>query len=248
MKIKTVEIDGKKYKLEAKTLQLTELKFLDATKEDGTKAEAEGTFEAYVSVFGNVDSYGEIVDKGAFTQWLKDWFPRYPKCVLNHDWTQPVAKILEISEDEIGLKVKAQLLLELERAKETYILMKEGVLTDFSFGFSVEEDYVDPATNFRHLKKMAVWEVSPVLVGANRKATLSNIKSMDGEEDETEEETPANPEKDGEEKKGAVLSKANKAKVQAAITALTDLLEACEPDEAAAPAPAIKKAIKVIFN
>ena len=36
------------------------------------KADGEtGEFEGYGSVFGVVDSYGEVVDKGAFTESLK---------------------------------------------------------------------------------------------------------------------------------------------------------------------------------
>lgn len=240
---KTIEIEGKQRQVETKNYQVAKFVFPEV-KADAPVAE-QGIFEAYVSVFGNVDSYGDIVDKGAFDQWLKDWFPRYPKVVLNHDWTQPIAKIISIVEDELGLKVTAQLLLELPKAKETFILMREGVLTDFSFGFSIEEDFIDPATNFRHLKTLAIWECSPVLVGANRKATLTGLKSVDPAAEG--EEAPAPATEEPEVKKGAVLSKKNKALVQNAITALSDLLAAAS-EEAAAPQPEIKKAIKILVR
>src|SRR5680860_1081373 len=41
-----------------------------AGEEDGLE---EGQFEAIVSTFGNVDSYGDIVQPGAFTDTLKEW-------------------------------------------------------------------------------------------------------------------------------------------------------------------------------
>ncbi len=32
-----------------------------------------GEFEAVVAVFGNIDSYGDVIVKGAFAATLKDW-------------------------------------------------------------------------------------------------------------------------------------------------------------------------------
>ena len=182
-------IDGVKVKIQKFASPVTEIKVIDEEK---------GIIEAYVSIFGNVDSYGEIVDKGAFSESIKNHFPRYPKGVRDHDWTQPIAKTLEIKEDERGLYVKAKLILEIEKARETYILMKEGVLTDFSFGYRVDEDAIDPETGFRHLKKLTIYEWSPVLVGANPKTTLVNVKSGEqGEEEEEDteenEDTPTDP-------------------------------------------------------
>lgn len=258
IKLRTIEVDGQTKQIETKSFQVAKFVFPEDEKAaDGQK----GVFEAYVSVFGNVDSYGEVVDKGAFNEWLKDWTPRYPKVVRDHDWSKPIAKILEIKEDEIGLKVKAQLLLEIELARETYILMKEGVLTDFSFGYSVVDDYQDPATGARHLRKLAIWECSPVLVGANRSATLTGVKSADGSESEptepeaTPEPPVADPEPtpepapaDGEGKAGAVLSKKNRALVETARDALNALLDASEDDGKSDPVPAAQKAIKVLFQ
>lgn len=167
------KIDGEEVKLVAKIVstEASAFKVLDDEK---------GIFEAYVSVFGNVDSYGEIVDKGAFKDWLAEYGGRYPKGVWAHDWSEPIIKTLECREDERGLYVKGQFVLAVQRAAEIYALMKEGVITDFSFGFRVLEDYLDPATNARHLKKIAIYEYSPVLVGANSQATLIGVKT-DGE-------------------------------------------------------------------
>lgn len=245
--LKTIQINGQEKTLEVKSFQVAKIVFPDV-KADGEDAVKEGTFTAYVSVFNNKDAYGDVVMPGAFKDWITNWFPRYPKVVRDHDWTQPIAKILSIEEDDIGLKVTAQLLLEIEKAKETYILMKEGVITDFSFGYSIEEDEWDAVESVRRLKKIAVWEVSPVLVGANRSATLTSVKSVDPKKEEKQDD------KDVEVKKGAVLSKKNRSKIEAAIKALNELLESSATEEEGedegknAPADAEdSKTIKVKF-
>lgn len=171
-KVSIKTVDGQKVSMIEKNLSITNFKIIDEEK---------GIFEAYCSVFGNVDSYGEIVDKGAFVKWLAQYFDngvkRFPKCVWAHDWSEPIAATLECREDERGLYVKGQFVLEVQRAREVYALMKAGVITDFSFGFSVLDYYIDEATGLIHLKEIAIYEWSPVLVGANREATLTSVKS-----------------------------------------------------------------------
>ena len=171
-KVSLKTIDGQKVNMIERNLSLTGFKVLDEEK---------GIFEAHCSVFGNVDSYGEIVDKGAFVKWLAQYFDngvkRFPKCVWAHNWEEPIAATLECREDEVGLYVKGQFVLEVQRAREVYALMKAGVITDFSFGFSVLDYRVEESTGLIHLTEIAIYEWSPVLVGANREATLTSVKS-----------------------------------------------------------------------
>lgn len=182
-KIETTEkkIDGETVRIQAKNFSITGFKALDE----------EGTFEAHASVFGNVDSYGEVVDRGAFSKWLEQYFnnnvKRFPKCVWSHNWDEPIAQTLECYEDAKGLYVKGKFVMEVQRAREVYALMKAGVITDFSFGFRVLDYETDEKTGIRHLTEIAIYEWSPVLVGANRDATLDGVKT-DGEET-----TPADP-------------------------------------------------------
>ena len=136
-------------------------------------SEEKGIIEAYVSIFGNVDLTGEIIDKGAFADSLKI---KLPKGVWSHNWDQPIAKTLEAREDDKGLYIKGKLILEVQKAAEAYALMKEGVIDEFSIGYQVVEDETDKEGN-RHLKKIRLYEWSPVLVGANPKTELLNVKS-----------------------------------------------------------------------
>lgn len=241
--IKKMKLDGNEVKLELKGIPV-QIKVID---------DEQGIIEAYISVFDNVDSYGDVVVKGAFKDAIKNNFPRYPKGVWAHDWSLPIAKTLEIREDDRGLYVKGQLLLDIQKGKEAYILIKEGVMTDFSFGYEVDEADFDSNKGIRYLKKLTIYEWSPVLVGANSRATLLGVKS-DGqviEEQPSEPEQPApvqpvpkeemepNPVGPGkieepkepiepEVKAGRVLSEKNRDLIQRAVDDMNVLKESMD--------------------
>src|SRR3954468_15349729 len=67
----------------------------------------DGTFEGYGSIFGNVDSYGEIVEPGAFTASLVDARRkgRTIKMLWQHDPYQPIGIWEDLAEDSKGLYV-----------------------------------------------------------------------------------------------------------------------------------------------
>lgn len=175
--VKRMTLDGKPIKAELKSYAITGVKVVDAE---------EGIFEGYASVFGNVDSYGDIVEKGAFSETIKNWFPRYPKLVADHDWSKLIGKILEIREDNKGLYFKAKLTLGVQLAREKWELIKDGAQTDISFGYEVNESYMDKGN--RRLTRLTVYEISPVMVGANNQATITAFKSANGDQEIVEED------------------------------------------------------------
>lgn len=184
-----MRLEGEEKKLVIKAIRSTSIKQVEG--------EDTGIIEAYVSIFGNVDSYGDIVEPGAFKDAVDAFNAdgRYPKGIWAHDWSFPIAKTLEMREDERGLYIKAQFILSVEKAREAYDLIKSGVMTDFSFGYEINESDIDNR-GFRHLRKITIYEWSPVLVGANNQATLIDVKSaaqeqtVESEERDVPEETP----------------------------------------------------------
>ena len=81
------------------------------------KAEAlkeDGSFEGYLSIFGNVDSYGEMVMPGAFTASLVAARQKGSKIKLlwQHDPAQPIGVWQDLAEDSKGLYAKGQLLID----------------------------------------------------------------------------------------------------------------------------------------
>lgn len=172
MKIKAQIVQRKIDGVDVKILKIPFHAQLKAVEEDGKMI-----IEGYASVFDVVDSYYEIVDRGAFKEFLAGNFPRYPKMIWAHDWSQPIGPTLEAREDDRGLFVRGECVAGVQRAEEAYKLVKAGVMTDLSFGFRVDEDQMDPNTGILHLKKISIYEWSPVLVGANPQAMITGFKS-----------------------------------------------------------------------
>lgn len=138
----------------------------------------EGEFEGYASIFNNVDLGADVVLPGAFKKkdmaLTKDGKVRV---LYQHDWDKPIGKAV-VEEDSTGLHFKASLILANSVAKDAYVLMKEDVLDGMSFGFDVlpgGADYTEGG--IRQLKRLKLWEISPVTFGMNPKAGISAVKS-----------------------------------------------------------------------
>lgn len=144
----------------------------------------DGTFEGYGSIFGNVDSYKEIVAPGAFAESLTNWKEsgRLPPVLWQHRSGEPIGPFVEMAEDGVGLRVKGRLLVEdVQRAKEARALMKAKAVNGLSIGFVTREDSYDRVSGIRTLKKVDLWEVSVVTFPANPAAQISSVKSaIDG--------------------------------------------------------------------
>jgi HK97 family phage prohead protease len=142
--------------------------------------EEDGIFEGFGSVFGNVDSYKEIVAPGAFAESLAGWKAagRLPPVLWQHRSGEPIGPYLEMEEQAIGLRVKGQLLVnDVQRAKEARALMKAKAVNGLSIGFVTREDSYDRVSGIRTLKKIDLWEVSVVTFPANPSAQISSVKS-----------------------------------------------------------------------
>lgn len=131
----------------------------------------EGTFEGYAAIFGKKDALGEIIEKGAFDKTVKEGKP-YPM-LWYHDPRQPIG-VATLEIDEKGLKVKGDLNLEVQAAKEKHALMKQKAIRGLSFGFKTIRDLWDGAT--RILKEVKLYEISPVTFGAQATALISSVK------------------------------------------------------------------------
>lgn len=138
-----------------------------------------GTISGYGSVFGNVDSCGDIVDRGAFVKSLNEYEKEGKKIpfLYQHDVTKPIGYLSNTFEDEKGLNMKSHLLInDVKKAKEAYALAKAKVLTGLSIGYIPINWYYDSENN-RHLTEVKLMEVSLVTFPANEKANILTVKS-----------------------------------------------------------------------
>lgn len=145
---------------------------------------SEGQFIGYASVFGNKDSYGDVVAKGAFESTISDrQFPIY----WQHRTDDPdlnIGKTVEIREDDHGLLVKGQLDLDSAKGAQVHRLIKEGRVSQMSFMYDVvKQAEVDGGPwNGGHmeLQELKLHEVSIVPVGANQETELIAVKNGEG--------------------------------------------------------------------
>ncbi len=144
-----------------------------------------GSVEAVFSVFNNMDTDGDVMVPGSIKSGFKD---NQVPMVFAHKWDQPIGKGV-ISQDENKAVFKGSFFMDTEAGKEAYALAKGmGDLQEWSFGFRIDDSEVkefkteemEEAVEARYIKGATVYEVSPVLVGANRETYTLAIKS--GEE------------------------------------------------------------------
>lgn len=136
-----------------------------------------GLFEGFGSVFGNVDSHGDIVQKGAFSESLGR--RGMPIMLWQHDQKEPIGKFISAKETPEGLHVTGELFIEdIPRARQAYRLLKEGAMKGLSIGFRTLEDDVDAEGN-RTIKKVDLYEVSLVTFPSNELANVTAVKSDD---------------------------------------------------------------------
>lgn len=153
-------------------------------KQFAFKADAvndDGTFSGYGSVFGNVDSYREIVAPGAFAESLAaikasgDPLP----ALWQHQSSQPIGGYDVLAEDARGLKVEGFLLKDhIVKAAEAYQLMKRRIVKGLSIGYYVLEDTWNEKDRIRTLTKLDLQEISIVTFPANAEAQIDSVKSM----------------------------------------------------------------------
>lgn len=140
-----------------------------------------GYFEGYASVFGVVDSDGDVIVKGAFKNSIDRYAKtgRRPKMLWQHDRREIVGKFLELREDDVGLFVRGTLIMEVQRGAEAYALLKAGELDAMSVGFNiVGEDPEGMQTSGRVITDLDLWEISLVTWGANPEALVTNVKTI----------------------------------------------------------------------
>lgn len=164
-------------RLEHKTLSLKVETVKEVKSEDGTK---ERIIEGYASTFGDVDSYGDVVQPGAFVKTLDEKNRgRKVKFLYQHNSYEPIGVPLEIREDAKGLYFKAQF-ADTMRADDAYKLAKMGALDGFSIGYRTIKS-ADNDHGGRDLLEVDLGEVSLVTFEANVGAKVSSVKSAKGD-------------------------------------------------------------------
>lgn len=152
-----------------------------------------GVFSGYGAIFGNVDSYGDVIEKGAFKATLREWEDKgkLPPMLLQHgggmfggtaDDLLPIGKWISMEENSKGLKVEGELFaLNTERGQYIYEGLKAGSLDGMSIGYKTIKfrNGAKAGEPRRYLEQLKLMELSIVTFPANDKALVGAVKSGD---------------------------------------------------------------------
>ena len=178
--------------MDTKSRQMTNFRTHFKALGDG---EGDGSFEAVVAVFGNVDYQGDRIVPGAFADTLAEWKSSGEPIpvIFTHRWDDLNAHIGEVVEVEEllpgspklpkslqpfgGLYVKGVLDIDEDmNARKIYKMLKRRRIKEWSFAYDImaERPGEDGANE---LVKLALIEVGPTLKGANSLTTTVGVKA-----------------------------------------------------------------------
>lgn len=222
------------------------------------------TVTGVASVFGNVDSYGDIVQRGAFKKTLSENAPRI-RHLWMHDPAQPptaaIRGLQEVGKDALpdevlqrfpdatgGLEVVREY-LRTPRGDEILEGIRAGAINEMSFAYDViKSKFAEVADadgikrQVRLLSEVRLYETSDVLWGANAATVASK-----SHEYRLAQLSELLTQTDADMKAGRVLSAANLTRLKEALDTLTRILLAAEPpdDDAKARAAALTEQVRL---
>ena len=134
---------------------------------------AAGVVKGYGSVFGNVDSDGDVINKGAYKKTIQENGQRI-KYLYQHDMDKPLGKMVHLEEYDKGLIFEAQI-PKTQLGKDVVELMKAGVITENSVGILPIQKEMG-SDGYRHINEVKLFEISAVTLAANDQAMIMDVK------------------------------------------------------------------------
>lgn len=150
------------------------------------KADEAGKISGFFSTYDKTpDSYGDIIEPGAFTGTIerrKATGHPFPMC-FNHDFSAVIGAIETIEEKEIGPYIEGGF-LDTQLAQDVRKMCLSGAIWQFSFAYEVlkrrdptEEEKKAGVMNV--LQELEVFEISVVTVPANQNAVATEVKGAE---------------------------------------------------------------------
>ena len=140
--------------------------------------ETKGIVKGRASVFGNVDSDGDVMVKGAYAKSIKENLHRI-KYLYQHDFYKPIGKFSELVETMASLDFVSELAVKASLARDVMEMIKAGVITENSVGFIPIKEEFNKEKGVNYIKEAKLYEISAVTLAANPLATIESFKGDD---------------------------------------------------------------------
>ncbi len=131
-----------------------------------------GIVKGYGSYFGNKDSDGDVIAKGAYQKTIKENGERV-RYLWQHKMDKPIGKIKEMYEDDKGLMFVAEI-PKTTLGNDALELMKAGIVTENSVGILPIQKQMKEG--FREITEVKLYEISAVTLAANDQAKILDVK------------------------------------------------------------------------
>lgn len=152
-------------------LENCQLKFEDTDSKSGV-------FTGYASVFGGVDSYGDTIVKGAFSETLENR-KRPVRMFFGHSPGRPIGIWVDLKEDDHGLFARGEFTPGNDDARNVHASMKHGAIDALSIGFRIPKGGAEEVEDGgRRISKVDLVEISVVTLPADDDARVSSVKSI----------------------------------------------------------------------
>jgi len=142
-------------------------------------ADDNGMFSGYASVFGGIDSFGDTIMKGAFTDTIAD-AARMPLMLYGHQSSNVIGKWLRLEEDDTGLYVEGEFTPNHSMADDVRASMLHGAIDGMSIGFRIPESGSEELEDGgKRITKIDLVEVSVVGFPADSSARVAQVRMSD---------------------------------------------------------------------
>lgn len=133
---------------------------------------------AYASIFGNRDSDGDVVVKGAFERTLRE---RMPKGLIKYFGFHKalIGTLRHAEQDDTGLLTVGRV-SKTPHGDEVLTLAADGALTHMSFAYGVvtaKKGKMEDGREANFLHELKLYEVGPVDFPSNEDAVILQVKS-----------------------------------------------------------------------
>lgn len=162
------------------------------------RSTAEGVVEGIYSATGNVDRQGDVIEAGAYLQFLREvkaGNEPMPALCWSHQWERPTGRVEQIAELLPGdsklpspflekgmgaLWAQVRYNLQTQAGREAFADVSFGAVRQRSIGFDIDDDGAAVKSDrdgARHITGIyPLYELSDVLVGANPMTPALSVK------------------------------------------------------------------------